>query len=84
MIPCTKTNKQFVLEKSKSLINKNKQNLEIVVTRFNENLNYLKNYQDFLTVYNKGKNDVNLNCKIVNRPNIGRDGETIFYHIVNN
>ena len=47
MIPCTKTNKNFVLEKSKSLINKNKKNLEIVVTRFDENLNFFKNYEDF-------------------------------------
>jgi len=84
MIPCTRTNKNFVLEKSKSLINKNKQNLEVVVTRFDENLNFLKNYEDFLTVYNKGKNDLNLNCKIVNRPNIGKDPESFFYHIVNN
>ena len=84
MIPCTKTNKNFVLEKSKCLNNKEKKNFEIVVTRFDENLNYLKNYEDFLTVYNKGKCDLSLNCKIVNRPNIGRDGETIFYHIVNN
>jgi|TARA_B110000858_G_scaffold113012_1_gene129227 hypothetical protein len=84
MIPSTKTNKNFVLEKSKSLNNKEKKNFEIVVTRFDENLNYLKNYQNFLTVYNKGNEDLSLNCKVVNRPNIGRDGETIFYHIVNN
>ena len=84
MIPSTKTNKNFVLEKSKSLNNKEKKNLEIVITRFDENLNYFKNYQEFLTIYNKGKNDLSLNCKIVNRPNVGRDGETIFYHIINN
>ena len=44
MIPSTKTNKNFVLEKSKSLNNKEKKNLEIVITRFDENLNYFKNY----------------------------------------
>lgn len=84
MIPSTKTNKNFVLEKSKSLNNKEKKNLEIVITRFDENLNYFKNYKEFLTIYNKGINDLSLNCKIVNRPNVGRDGETIFYHVINN
>lgn len=83
-IPSTRIYKNFVLEKHKSLINKGKKDLEIVVTRFDENLNYLKNYEEFLTVYNKGKSDLSLRCKIVNRPNIGRDGETIFNHIVNN
>ena len=83
-IPSTRINKNFILEKHISLINKEKKNLEIVVTRFDENLNYLKNYQKFLTVYNKGNLDLNLNCKIVKRPNIGNDPESLFYHIVNN
>lgn len=84
MIPCTKLNTNFILEKNEKMINKEKKDLEIVVTRFDENLNYLKNYEDFLTVYNKGKCDLSLNCKIVKRPNIGNDPESLFYHIVNN
>lgn len=84
MIPCIKLNTNFILEKNEKMINKEKKDLEIVVTRFDENLNYLKNYEDFLTVYNKGKCDLSLNCKIVKRPNIGNDPESLFYHIVNN
>lgn len=65
-------------------------NIEIIVARFNENLNWLNEdpFNQFqYTVYNKGNNDnfekKNVN-KIINLPNVGRCDHTYLYHIYNN
>jgi hypothetical protein len=64
---------------------------EIVVTRYNEKLEWL-NTQPFskyrATIYNKGTN-LNINYsnnikKIINLPNIGLDVHSFIYHIINN
>ena len=65
-------------------------NVEIVVSRYNENLEWL-NYYPFnqfqYTVYNKGINE-NFNkknvTKIITLPNVGVCDHTYLYHIVSN
>jgi len=65
-------------------------NIEIVVSRYNENLEWINNYpfnQFQYTVYNKGINE-NFNkknvTKIINLPNVGVCDHTYMYHIVSN
>jgi len=67
-----------------------KNNVEIVVARYNESLTWLNEYpfnQFEYIVYNKGDNDnfVKTNVKeIVRLPNVGRCDHTYLYHIVAN
>jgi hypothetical protein len=67
-----------------------KNNVEIVVSRYNESLSWLNDYpfnQFEYIVYNKGDNDnfVKTNVKeIVRLPNVGRCDHTYLYHIVAN
>jgi len=60
-------------------------NFQIVVARYNENLDWLKKYKNISLVYNKGNNDVELNdFNVINLPNFGRESHTYLYHIINN
>jgi hypothetical protein len=65
-------------------------NIEIVVARYNENLEWVNEYpfnQFKYTIYNKGINDNYKKPKIYrefNLPNVGRCDHTYLYHIVNN
>ena len=65
-------------------------NIDIIISRYNENLNWLleKPFNEFkYIVYNKGNNDnfEKTNVKqIINIPNIGRCDHTYLYHIVEN
>lgn len=65
-----------------NLKNKTKENFEIVITRYNEDISWSDNYKNYRTIYNKGKDD--LNCECIRVPNMGRDGETVVRHIVTN
>jgi len=65
-------------------------NIEIVVARYNEDLNWTKEYpfnQFKYTIYNKGQND-NFSKPSLYRtfklPNVGRCDHTYLYHIVSN
>ena len=64
--------------------------IEIIVSRYNENLNWLNDYpfnQFQYTIYNKGINDdfvKNNVTKIITLPNVGRCDHTYLYHIVKN
>jgi hypothetical protein len=59
---------------------------EIVIARYNENLDWLKKIKKSkdikITVYNKGKDDINV--PFIPLPNIGRESHTYLYHIINN
>lgn len=59
-----------------------KNDLEVVVARYNEDINWVKELNYNVTVYNKNveDNDVFSN----NLPNVGREGHTFFHHIVTN
>lgn len=58
--------------------------VELVVARFNENLNWLrkvpKNFK--ITIYNKGSN--NIPYKFIKIPNVGRESNTYLHHIIKN
>jgi hypothetical protein len=64
-------------------------NVYIVVSRFNEKLEWMLEYpfSNFeYIVYNKGENDnfeKKYVKKIINIPNVGREGHTYLYHIIN-
>jgi hypothetical protein len=59
---------------------------EIVVARYNENLDWLKKIKKSkdikITVYNKGPSDIDV--PFIQLPNIGRESHTYLYHIINN
>ena len=61
---------------------------EVVIARYNEDLSWvMKEFpNEKVTIYNKGKDDLNLpaNYKIIKLPNIGREAHTYLYHIVTN
>jgi hypothetical protein len=64
-------------------------NIEIVVSRYNEDLEWLKNkkFRYPVTIYNKGNNDnfyKPKGCKVIQLPNVGREGHTYLYYILNN
>jgi hypothetical protein len=59
-----------------------RQQFEIVITRFNEDLSWTDGIEHLCTVYNKGNMFSKGSCKIVKVPNHGNDTETILRHIV--
>lgn len=60
--------------------------LDIIISRYNEDLSFLKekefNNSD-ITIYNKGE-ELNGFDNIITLNNVGREGHTYLYHIVNN
>lgn len=60
---------------------KDKNYLEIVVSRYSENINWTKKYNNFITLYNKGEDEIENSISL---ENIGREGHTYLYHIINN
>ena len=62
-------------------------NKSIIISRFNEDINWLKQLKDFkkIIIYNKGKTLRNYdNFQIINLDNVGRESHTWIYHIVKN
>ncbi len=57
-----------------------KDKVEIVVARYNEDLEWLKDYKSFSTIYNKGEYIDNA----IRLPNVGRESHTYLYHIIKN
>jgi len=58
---------------------------QIVIARYNENLNWLEKFKDITIVYNKGKYCNSLNkFEVITLPNVGRESHTYLYHIINN
>jgi hypothetical protein len=64
-------------------------NIDYVYPKFYENINWIYNYPELnIFLYNKGE-DIQLknnndNIKVIKLNNVGRDGHTILYHIINN
>jgi hypothetical protein len=73
------------------ITNKDTSNIVIVISRFNENLNFI-NYFPFnkfkIIIYNKGiNNDFTINdnvIDIIKLKNVGRESHTYLYHIIQN
>jgi len=66
-------------------------NINIIISRYNEDLNWLNEYpfNEFkVIVYNKGVNDDYLKSpniiKTIKLPNVGRECHTFLYHIIEN
>jgi hypothetical protein len=58
--------------------------VSLVVARYNEDIEWVLPYDDIAVVYNKGYNlPINFK-KVLQAPNIGREGHTYLYHIINN
>jgi hypothetical protein len=59
-----------------------KKDLEVIVARYNEDVNWTKDLVYKSTIYNKNEQDNHLFEK--NLPNVGREGHTFFNHIIEN
>ena len=72
MLSCSakKNNSQFT-----------KKNIEIVVARYQENIDWLSEYYPFVTIYNKGDSDFPEQKKL---DNVGRESHTYLTHIIDN
>ena len=64
------------------LINKTKQDFEIVVSRYDEDISWSNNYKNFRTIYNKG--DSHNNYNYIALENKGHLADTILQHIIRN
>jgi hypothetical protein len=63
--------------------------VDLVVSRYNEDLQWLKNkkFRYPTTIYNKGNNDnfyKPKGCKVIKLENVGRESHSYLYHVVNN
>lgn len=62
----------------------NENDISLIVARYNEDIDWVKAYDDIAIIYNKGdKINIYFN-RIINIENIGREGHTYLYHIINN
>lgn len=60
---------------------KKKNNFQIVVSRYNEDISWTYKYQPNVIIYNKGKDHISGSIRI---PNVGRESHTYLYHIIQN
>ena len=72
-----------------SFFNNNFKNYDLVISRYNEDINWVKNepFNQFnIICYNKGTDfSENYNsCKIIKLDNVGCESHTYLYHIINN
>lgn len=59
--------------------------IQIVVARYNENIDHLDFFNDITVVYNKGNDNINQIYKnVIKLINVGREAHTYLYHIINN
>ena len=67
---------------TKIISNTSNKSLRFIISYYNENLDWLRNYNNVL-IYNKGNNEI-LGFDNIKINNVGRDVHTKFYHIYNN
>lgn len=66
-------------------MNEIKKKFQIVVARYNENIDWLLPFKDICIIYNKGNSDITLNnFNSIVLPNFGRESHTYLYHIIQN
>ena len=63
------------------LVNIKKNEFEIVISKYNENIEWTEPYKHLTTIYNKS--DIYLENSI-KLPNVGRESHTFLYHIITN
>jgi len=87
---CVVTYNDYVRDDLITYLPEEIQSFEVVIARYNEDLSWVvKEFPDndaTITIYNKGKDDLNLPKKfnIIKLPNIGRESHTYLYHIIKN
>jgi hypothetical protein len=62
---------------------KTKKEVEFVVTRYNESLDWIRGLEHLVTVHNKGE-PISLPCTMISVPNHGLGSETMLRHIIQN
>ena len=75
-------NNHYLIKYAGEKFDKNKINL--IVARYNENVEWTLAYNDIVTLYNKGGDDINGLNTVIKLPNVGREGHTYLYHIIQN
>jgi hypothetical protein len=60
-----------------------KPSIKIIISRYNEDLKWTEDLKNVI-IYNKGNKDIISNHKIIDLPNVGREGHTYYTHIYNN
>lgn len=73
---------QFTIEYIGEKFNRN--NINIVIARYNENLDWALPYNDISIVYNKGPDDLSGFINLHKIINVGREGHTYLYYIITN
>jgi hypothetical protein len=61
-----------------------KQEAEIVIARYSENINWCHDYSNLITIYNKGTNNIPNTLTSIPLNNIGRESHTYLHHIISN
>jgi len=79
----------IIVVKLKKTVETFDSHIEIVISRYNEDLEWLKKKMFIypVTIYNKGNNDnfyKPKGCKVIKLPNVGRESHSYLYHVVNN
>ena len=82
MIPNRLQSKTPPFTFSKKLDGKTKKNFEIVISRYDEDVSWCENYKEFVTIYNKGKDD--LTYPSIKLENKGHQIGTELTHIITN
>lgn len=75
---------ETILKDKEWFLNQTKENLEIVITRYQENLVWTDGLEHICTIYNKGESYVKGNATVINVPNFGVGIETMLRHIITN
>ena len=82
MIPMTPTNNLAdILKDISQFETKTKQDAEFVVTRYNEDIAWIKGVEHLTTVYNKGT-PFDISATVIQTPNFGYGLETMLRHII--
>jgi hypothetical protein len=58
-------------------------NIKIIISRYNECIEWTNSFKDNVIIYNKG-NELPSEYNSIILPNVGREGHTYYYHIYNN
>jgi len=61
-----------------------KNDISLVIARYKEDLDWVSAYKDIAIVYNKGSKLAQNGLRVINIENLGREGHTYLYHIINN
>jgi hypothetical protein len=73
----------MLFRKNKNTFLNYMKNIKIIVSRYNEDIEWTNNFKKNIILYNKG-NELPSEYNSIILPNVGREGHTYYYHIYNN